>query len=427
MRQGAGIGWRRVVFFPLVLLLSSLFPLMAYSGGEVVLEQYVSKLVVYVGEEVTFGTSPLPASLAGVTVRWDFGDDTQATGWPVVHVYEEAGEYDVRAQITYPDGTEVPTIPTRIRVMATENEPPVAQATISPQETMAGLPITFDASGSYDPDGEISRYRWRFGDGNEAMTATVRYTYAQAGTYHIVLEVTDNGQMDASEVFTVTIRPLPTSLLPGIDRSVPPAPGAPPILAPLNLLDMGVYDPGRQPFQEFSFPIDPPYQGVAGSNRTWLIPEPTEFAKDSGPRVVLRLRVKVRDTGLLPRAHTSWGLVTMIVNGRLVELPAAVTIRGPEEDISAEVWALFDKVLEKLTDMNRRSAMVYVSGRYPNGADLALGLITEYVIEDGYAGQIPEDVFVAKVVELLTGEDQNGDGTVGFTGADRELGVKVEP
>jgi PKD repeat protein len=420
------VGRRLRIILPILMALTILLPLRVYSGGEVVLEQYISKLVVFVGETVTFGTEPIP--VPGAVVTWDFGDGSpEVTGWPVTHIYEEAGEYDIRARVVYPSGEEVPTIPTSIRVKATGNTPPVAVAEVSPLETMAGLPITFDAAGSYDPDtdGEISRYHWYFGDGNEAMTDTVEYAYSRAGVYRVVLEVTDNGEMDASTIVTVTINALPTSILPGIDRSIPPPAGDPPYLASLVLVDMGVYEEDRQPFREYSFPIDPPYSGVASSNRSWLVPDPTDLEKGPGPRVVVRERIKVRNTSLLPRAHTNWGQITLIINGRIVEIPVAVTVRGPTEDISTEVWELYEEVLERLTSAGQRSAMVY-SWYHTNGADTALGFITEYVIEGGYGGRISREDFVTKVTEELTGEDKNGDGIAGFVDADREIGIKID-
>jgi hypothetical protein len=96
----------------------------------------------------------------------------------------------------------------------------------------------------------------------------------------------------------------------------------------------------------------------------------------------------------------------------------------PDKDISNDVWTLFDELLAYLTDKGQRNAMVY-SLKYPNGADLALGLITEYVIEEGYGGQLPKQDFIVKAAEVLMDRDENGDGVVGFTDQDRGLGVKV--
>jgi len=170
--------------------------------------------------------------------------------------------------------------------------------------------------------------------------------------------------------------------------------------------------------------LTPPFRGMAAGNRDWLVLDPATYERITGTAVVLIERISVRNTSLLPRAHTSWGMATLIINGRLVEMPVAVTVRGPARDISADVWAIFHELDTYMLDQGERSALVW-SPRYPNGADFALGLITEYVIENGYGGQIPRRDFVIKTAEMLTDRDQNGDGVIGFTDADRSLGVKT--
>ena len=46
------------------------------------------------------------------------------------------------------------------------NAAPVADFGINPSEPHAGIQATFDASASYDPDGEIVSYKFEFGDGS---------------------------------------------------------------------------------------------------------------------------------------------------------------------------------------------------------------------------------------------------------------------
>lgn len=74
------------------------------------------------------------------------------------------------------------------------NQPPVASFTYSPQNAVVGEEITFDASSSYDPDGQIVSYDWDFGDGNHSTTQdnVITHDYANAGDYTANLMVTDN-------------------------------------------------------------------------------------------------------------------------------------------------------------------------------------------------------------------------------------------
>jgi subtilase family serine protease len=52
----------------------------------------------------------------------------------------------------------------------------------------------FNASQSYDPDGNIASYTWDFGDGNITTVASpiVHHNYIKPGTYTVTLNVTDN-------------------------------------------------------------------------------------------------------------------------------------------------------------------------------------------------------------------------------------------
>ncbi len=412
-----------------VLMVTALLPYRpAFSGGEVDLKQYISKSEVSVGEAVTFGVGAIPVE--GAVVRWNFGDGSpQELGWPVIHVYKTAGEYEVTASVTYQtSGSPVPTIPTRIRVKATGNTAPQARGVVNPTNTLAGIPISFDATTSTDPNGQVARYLWNFDDGTTSADAKTEHSYSQAGTYHIILTVTDNGEMDATALFTVTIGALPVAVLPGaIDRALPPLPkGAipPDLLPPIILVDMGVWEPERFPYWEYTFEITPPFNGIAASNRDWLTPDPAEFERITGTKVLMTERLSLRSTSLLPRAHTSWGAVLLAVNGRIAEIAVAATVRGPDKDISNDVWGLFNELSSYLDSKGQRSALAY-SLQYPNGADFALGLITEYIIQEGYGGQLSRQDFVVKTAELLMDLDENGDGVVGFSDLDRGLGVKV--
>ena len=70
---------------------------------------------------------------------------------------------------------------------------------------MEVVPIHFNGSGSYDPDGTIVSYLWTFGDGNNATGATPTHTYAQNGTYTVTLTVADNGGATNKSTITVNI------------------------------------------------------------------------------------------------------------------------------------------------------------------------------------------------------------------------------
>ncbi len=74
------------------------------------------------------------------------------------------------------------------------NQPPVAQFTFSPASPSPGVPVSFNAGSSYDPDGSIVLYQWDFNaDGVFDRTGvTATWTFPAAGTYTVLLRVTDN-------------------------------------------------------------------------------------------------------------------------------------------------------------------------------------------------------------------------------------------
>jgi len=77
-------------------------------------------------------------------------------------------------------------------LLGTENQAPVAVGQISTDKAAVGETITFDASKSYDNDGQITSYLWDFGDGNNSTQQTTTHSYNSADTYTIQLSVTDD-------------------------------------------------------------------------------------------------------------------------------------------------------------------------------------------------------------------------------------------
>ena len=88
--------------------------------------------------------------------------------------------------------------------------PPVPEFTtdISEDYGVVGEVITFDASASVDPDGDIVTYAWNFGDGNAITeeTPTITHTYTTADTYTVKLTVVDDHGISMSNTTTITIK-----------------------------------------------------------------------------------------------------------------------------------------------------------------------------------------------------------------------------
>jgi PKD repeat protein len=69
------------------------------------------------------------------------------------------------------------------------------------------MQVSLDGSGSCDCDGEIVSYQWEFGDGTTGEGVTAARTYARAGTYRVVLIVTNNKGLVSAVYSDVVIRP----------------------------------------------------------------------------------------------------------------------------------------------------------------------------------------------------------------------------
>ena len=84
------------------------------------------------------------------------------------------------------------------------NDPPVADPN-GPYTGTVGSPVSFDGSGSVDPDGTIVAYDWDFGDGGSGTGVSPSYSYAAAGTFTVTLTVTDDDGATDSAGTTATI------------------------------------------------------------------------------------------------------------------------------------------------------------------------------------------------------------------------------
>lgn len=132
---------------------------------------------------------------------WDLGDGSLvASGREIEHTYQRAGEYLVTLVVVGASGTGRAT--TFLRAL---NNSPTAAFTFLPSDPFEGESVTFDASGSSDPDGDIARYSWDFGDGATGEGAIVNHAFSHPGTFVVMLTVTDGAGAKAMATRTVTV------------------------------------------------------------------------------------------------------------------------------------------------------------------------------------------------------------------------------
>ena len=140
-----------------------------------------------VGENISFnGSGSFDPDGVIFVWKWNFGDGFIGYGEKVEHSYSECGNYTVILTVI-DDVMEQDSDTTYAFI----NAFPVADAG-GPYFANLGENITFDASDSYDPDGEIVSYEWVFGDWTNGSGMIINHTYINPGEYTVVLTVEDD-------------------------------------------------------------------------------------------------------------------------------------------------------------------------------------------------------------------------------------------
>ncbi|MFA5772700.1 MAG: PKD domain-containing protein, partial [Thermoplasmata archaeon] len=88
-------------------------------------------------------------------------------------------------------GYGVLNVKNSLTTLKNKNYLPLAKFTTS-GNLSTGSQITFDASGSLDPNGDTLTYSWDFGDGTTGSGKTATHTYSTQGSYTVTLTVKDS-------------------------------------------------------------------------------------------------------------------------------------------------------------------------------------------------------------------------------------------
>lgn len=173
--------------------------------------------------------------------NWNFGDGTSESGMTVSHTYNTIGMFTATLTVTDDEGA-VASDNCRVAI---GKKPPVADA--GPDRiSEVGMPVIFDGSGSYDPDGTIKSYEWRFDGELWAMgeKSDCVFSYSTAGIHFATLKVYDNDGLTNIDTCFVTVNPNTTP--------------------PTNISNFNVYNIGTGKQLELSWnnPSDPDFKGV---------------------------------------------------------------------------------------------------------------------------------------------------------------------
>jgi PKD repeat protein len=132
---------------------------------------------------------------------WSFGDGSTSTLQSPSHRYAAQGSYQVTLTVTdNRNGRKSTSKLVAVTGPPPSNSPPTAAFT----SACSDLACSF-TDGSTDSDGKITDWRWEFGDGGTSTLAQPSHTYAGAGTYDVVLTVTDDDQATDQETHSVAV------------------------------------------------------------------------------------------------------------------------------------------------------------------------------------------------------------------------------
>ncbi|XRO77794.1 PKD domain-containing protein [Methanocaldococcus sp. 10A] len=136
-----------------------------------------------------------------VNWHWDFGDGSTSTEENPIHQYSKEESYTVT--LTVWNDLGISDKVSKKIFISYSTYPPIAKFNF----TINGLTVTFDASSSYDIDGEIVKYIWDFGDGCTNITTSqiINHTYNKSGIYTVKLTVVDNDNLNGSTVRLVSV------------------------------------------------------------------------------------------------------------------------------------------------------------------------------------------------------------------------------
>ncbi len=155
------------------------------------------------GQPIEFnGSASSDPNDDALTYVWDFGDGAMGDGVAPLHSYAADGTYTVTLTVDDGQVTDMATTTATIET-APANRAPTADAG-GPYNGVTGETVSFNGEGSRDPDGDALTFTWAFGDGTMADGASPDHAYAAAGTYEVVLTVSD-GEFVGEAVTSATI------------------------------------------------------------------------------------------------------------------------------------------------------------------------------------------------------------------------------
>ncbi|MEI5638010.1 MULTISPECIES: immune inhibitor A domain-containing protein [unclassified Pseudoalteromonas] len=133
-------------------------------------------------------------------IEWQFGEGNNATGAVVEHTYSLSGDYQVEVTVSDDDNQS------RSQTTTVSIEVPI---TLEASATTNNLSATFMAAAT-GGDGNYQA-SWDFGDGQQGQGLSTSHSYATAGTYNVVLSLSDGLGQTVTGSVEITVTAAPTT------------------------------------------------------------------------------------------------------------------------------------------------------------------------------------------------------------------------
>jgi PKD repeat protein len=150
-------------------------------------------------DNVRFDASGSRATISGGVITsysWQFGDgnDLGPISSPTAkHAYLTWGHFTVTLNVTDSYGYT-----NRTSGVVDVDALPIATFDTLHALAKVGRPFLFNGSDSHDPDGNVTSWTWKFGDGGTGSGAVVNHVYQVTGVYNVTLTVVDNNGFSGS-------------------------------------------------------------------------------------------------------------------------------------------------------------------------------------------------------------------------------------
>ncbi|MBC7220966.1 PKD domain-containing protein [Candidatus Bipolaricaulota bacterium] len=183
------------------------------------------------GVDVTFtpaaGIADPSGNIANATFHWNFGDGKTAQtkgSAPVTHRFAIGGTFQVTLTVTGEGGLST----AKTRQVDVIGKQPVVDFSFSPDAPSVGREVAFTSNVTDPATPPLTpyTYAWTFGDGGTSTEANPRHTYTAAGTYTVVLTVTNSRGETGRKEKTITVTETPVNRRPSVTRVTvtPPVP-----------------------------------------------------------------------------------------------------------------------------------------------------------------------------------------------------------